>query len=106
MATHSSILAWKSPWTEEPGGLQPMGLYDWTHTHEEGGERRVGSSKLEEPKIHLFTWLPQVLAAAFELSGTAPGIQFPDQGWDLASLLWELSVTGPPREAPKCVIFY
>ena len=22
MATHSSILAWKSPWTEEPGGLQ------------------------------------------------------------------------------------
>ena len=25
MATHSSILAWKSPWTEEPGGLQSMG---------------------------------------------------------------------------------
>ena len=25
MATHSSILAWKTPWTEEPGGLQPMG---------------------------------------------------------------------------------
>ena len=25
MATHSSILAWKAPWTEEPGGLQPMG---------------------------------------------------------------------------------
>jgi len=24
MATHSSILAWRSPWTEEPGGLQPM----------------------------------------------------------------------------------
>ena len=24
-ATHSSILAWKIPWTEEPGGLQPMG---------------------------------------------------------------------------------
>ena len=26
MATHSSILAWKIPWTEEPGGLQTMGL--------------------------------------------------------------------------------
>ena len=26
MATHSSILAWKIPWTEEPGRLQPMGL--------------------------------------------------------------------------------
>ena len=26
MATHSSILAWKIPWTEEPGGLQSMGF--------------------------------------------------------------------------------
>ena len=25
MATHSSILAWRSPWAEEPGGLQSMG---------------------------------------------------------------------------------
>ena len=25
MPTHSSILAWKIPWTEEPGGLQSMG---------------------------------------------------------------------------------
>ena len=25
MATHSSIHAWKIPWTEEPGGLQSMG---------------------------------------------------------------------------------
>ena len=26
MATHSSILAWKIPWTEEPGGVHSMGL--------------------------------------------------------------------------------
>ena len=25
MATHSSVLAWRIPWAEEPGGLQPMG---------------------------------------------------------------------------------
>ena len=25
MATHSSVLAWRIPWTEEPGGLQPIG---------------------------------------------------------------------------------
>ena len=35
MATHSSILAWKIPWTEEPGGLQCKGLqrvgHDWAH---------------------------------------------------------------------------
>ena len=26
MATHSSVLAWEIPWTEEPGGLQSMGF--------------------------------------------------------------------------------
>ena len=26
MTTHSSVLAWRIPWTEEPGGLQSMGL--------------------------------------------------------------------------------
>ena len=35
-ATHSSILAWKIPWTEEPGRLQSMGLqtvgHDWART--------------------------------------------------------------------------
>ena len=30
MATHSSILAWKISWTEEPGGLQSMGSQSWT----------------------------------------------------------------------------
>ena len=43
MATHSSLLAWKIPWTEEPGGLQSMGsqsqtilsdgAHTYTHTH-------------------------------------------------------------------------
>ena len=39
IATHSSILAWRIPWTEEPGGLQSMGLQrvsdttDWLSTH-------------------------------------------------------------------------
>ena len=40
MATHSSILAWRIPWTGEPGRLQPMGSqrvgHDWSnlaHTH-------------------------------------------------------------------------
>ena len=38
MATHSSILAWRIPWTEKSGGLQSMGLQSQTqlsdkHTH-------------------------------------------------------------------------
>ena len=31
VATHSSILAWRIPWTEEPGGLHPMGLQRVRH---------------------------------------------------------------------------
>ena len=31
MATHSSILAWRIPWTEEPGGLQSTGLQTVGH---------------------------------------------------------------------------
>ena len=37
MATHSSVLAWRIPWIEEPGGLQAMGLqrarHDWVTKH-------------------------------------------------------------------------
>ena len=37
IATHSSILAWRIPWTEEPGGLQCMGLqtveHNWATKH-------------------------------------------------------------------------
>ena len=39
MATNSSILAWKTPWTEEPGGLQSMGSQRVraTNTHKRTG---------------------------------------------------------------------
>ena len=41
MATHSSILAWRSPWTEKPGGLQFRGLkrvrHDWATVTHSGG---------------------------------------------------------------------
>ena len=49
MATYSSILAWKNPWTEESGGLKSVGLHDWACVHE-GGGRWVGSNKLVELK--------------------------------------------------------
>ena len=34
LATHSSILAWRITWTEEPGGLQSMGSKSQTHVHQ------------------------------------------------------------------------
>ena len=41
MATHSSILAWKIPWTEEPGKLRSMGLHGppWDTTESDTTER-------------------------------------------------------------------
>ena len=48
MATHSSILAWRISWTEEPGGLQSMVSHrvrrdrgDSTHTQGENGQRSL-----------------------------------------------------------------
>ena len=53
MATHSSMLAWRIPWTEEPGGLQSMGLprvgcgLVWLSCNNSSVEVEEGSGKLE-----------------------------------------------------------
>ena len=44
MATHSSILAWRIPWTEEPGGLKSM------------GSQRVGHDLATEHKLEEDPW--------------------------------------------------
>ena len=48
MATHSSILAWKIPWTEEPGGVQLLGCKEsemterlGRHAHTHTGVQKV-----------------------------------------------------------------
>ena len=63
MAPHSSTLAWKIPWTEEPGGLQSMGLLrvgnDWvtslSHTGE-GNGNPLQCSCLENPRDGWAWW--------------------------------------------------
>ena len=61
MASHSSILAWRIPWTEEPGGLQSTGSqrvrHDWatqhstardfTHAYSESGNKQKNHSIAE-----------------------------------------------------------
>ena len=44
MATHSSILAWRIPWTEEPGGLQSI------------GSQRVGHDYSDLTRMHAHIW--------------------------------------------------
>ena len=41
MATHSSILAWRFPWIEEPGGLQPGGLHAAGRGHKKKNRKRI-----------------------------------------------------------------
>ena len=69
---HSNILAWKSPWTEEPGGLQSMGWQNGTrlgnraHTH----KTMLGAAFLEPwcRRCHAHRWPPSI---------TAPGGTWP-----------------------------
>jgi len=66
-ATHCSILAWKISWTEEPGGLQCMGLQSWTQLsmHTDMYLRSISLSKLfsQTPKL-----LVNTLYTFFQLS--------------------------------------
>ena len=53
MATHSSILALKIPWTEEPGGLQSMGSqrvgHDFTAEHTHSGRTFPSPNSASDP---------------------------------------------------------
>ena len=67
MATHSNNLAWKIPWTEEPGRLQSMGLLRVGHTEQlhfhfslscigEGNGNPLQYSCLENPRDGRAWW--------------------------------------------------
>ena len=61
MATHSSILDWRIPWTEDPGGLQSMGSHRATHnwaTKHICWEKRRGTSRrhLSDMRSSLFAF--------------------------------------------------
>ena len=73
-ATHSSIFAWEIPWTEEPGGLQSMGLQSVGHTEQLtlhfplkflSGKCSTFNSKILQltstlsAQFCIFSWLPE-----------------------------------------------
>ena len=47
MAAHSGILAWRIPWTEEPGGLQSMGSRRVRHNQAQGTSTGAKAMRLE-----------------------------------------------------------
>ena len=56
MATHSSILAWKIPWTEKPGGPQSMGSQRVGHNWAQCSFARAHTHRKEGPRGHYAKW--------------------------------------------------
>ena len=78
MAPHSSTIAWKIPWTEEPGGLQYM------------GSQRVGHDWVTS----LSLWLSGMIASVLYLAETLTPLH-----GNVAQLYCEFSLS-----IPKCVV--
>ena len=76
MGTHSSILAWGIPWTEEPGGLQSMGLQRIKHNWNNLAGVHTGLYQPDAGSIHPSPWLwePKMsLDIATRLGGRSGG---------------------------------
>ena len=78
MATHSSILAWKIPWTEEPGGLQSVGS-DWAG-------RCYHLVTLQHHLFYLFLWQNMEMAMAPHSSTLAWKIPWTEESGRLQSM--------------------
>ena len=93
MATHSSTLAWRTPWTEEPGGLQSMGSI-YIQSIVSAAEHCAG--QIMKPKCwswnsdNLATWCEELthLKRAWCWERLGAGGEGDDPGWDgwMASL--------------------
>ena len=81
MATHPGILAWRIPWTEEPGGLPSVGLKE-PHT----AEWRLTLSRRSRSNPH---FLECLLSAAFSAS----------------SFLWLLLIVQPASFSHPCTLY-
>ena len=87
MATHSSILAWRIPWTEEPGGLQSIGSqragHDWgdsahtlpTQIENEFDLFQKRKPKMEEKELPTFSHIRVTYPTV--LSPSVPRYRFP-----------------------------
>ena len=77
MATHSNIIAWKIPWTEEPGRLQSMGSqrvrHDWACTHARCQFLTTWfHSRWLQMAVHLSTQLEQVQKPIWPMLSSGP----------------------------------
>ena len=118
MALHSSTLAWKIPWTEEPGGLQSMESlrvgHDWatslslfTFMHWKGNGNPLQCSCLENPRDRGAWWAAVygVAQSQTRLSDFTFTFHFCALEKEMAThssvLAWRIPGTGEPRGLPS-----
>ena len=88
MTNHSSILAWRIPWTEEPGGLQSMELQrveqDWetyTHTHTHTVDLqccvtlRCTAQWFKHIFVSMYLFIPFHILSSYATAATAKSLQ-------------------------------
>ena len=80
MASHSSVLAWRIPWTEEPGGLQSMGPHrvrhtwsDWVHTHIQAGGFICSDKSTAKYEVYLMVSVPEKCKTLKEIKSAGGG---------------------------------
>ena len=111
-ATHSCILAGKIPWTEEPGGLQSMGLKESDMTEQLNKKTRTWRNrqlKTESRSAVFDSWWPHGLHSPWNPPGQNTGVGscsllrglFPTQGLNpglthCGQILYQLSHMGSP----------
>ena len=112
MVIHSSILAWRALWTEEPGGLQAIGLqrvvHDWATKHSPVGVSDMLTSSLGNFKVHLLCscWdlsfvvcINKFFAACFQDSQVALVVNnLPANAGDTETQVWSSGQEVPLEE--------
>ena len=70
MATHSNILAWRIPWTEEPGGLQSVGLprigHDLATKQQQQQQQQKQQQQQQQQQQRVPLWLVEVSEKVLE----------------------------------------
>ena len=99
MATYSSILAWRIPWTEEPLGLQSMGSQRVRHNLEAEQQRTVPDSVTlahEAPLSMEFSRQEYWTVLPFPSPGDLPNPGMEPKSAVSPALLGRFFTTGPP----------
>ena len=103
MATHSSILAWRIPWTEEPGRLWFMGLWrvrhDWSNLASMQGKKKKKQKTSLSPKSRSLVWI--VISSLSDILSESPSCIY-EAGTPTVPIL-QMRKPRPPPHADQLV---